>query len=261
MSIATEITRIQTDRDKIRTKLVDLGLVDDKANLTVCAQAVSDIEKQGAVQLEVTEGKTISIPAGYHDGSGTVTGKTDTAGDAERYKLQQKTGITPTKNQISVTPDSGFYGLSSVTIDPIPSAYQNVSSVTATAGDVLANKVIVTSDGKITTGTMPNNGSVSRTLYAGSSFAIPAGYHDGKGVIASATLASQTVATATSNHILAGSTAWVNGVEVEGAIPIAGAIDATIDGMTTTSISLNGGYVTGIKVSLTNDIEEALSAI
>lgn len=40
MSVATEITRIQTDRNKIRNKLVNFGLVESTANLDTCAEAI-----------------------------------------------------------------------------------------------------------------------------------------------------------------------------------------------------------------------------
>ena len=80
----------------------------------------------------------------------------------------------------------GFYGLSDVTVKQIPEAYQNVSGVTATAADVLANKVIVDAAGKTITGTMPNNGAVSKTLdtsTGNTAYTIPKGYHNGSGKV------------------------------------------------------------------------------
>ena len=177
MSIATELAKLQTARNKIRTKLVSLGLVTAAAKLEDCATAVDGISNQGAVSATVQEGDTYTIPAGYHNGSGTVSG---VAGGGN-YKLQSK-AIAPTKAQQAITPDSGYYGLSDVTVSAIPDAYQDVSSVTAGAADTLTGKVLVTSDGKVTTGTMPNNGAVSKTLDAGTpSYTIPKGYHSGAG--------------------------------------------------------------------------------
>ena len=72
MSIATELSRIQTDRNTIRTKLVALGLVSSTANLDDCATAVGGIENRGAVSASVQEGDTYTIPAGYHNGSGIL---------------------------------------------------------------------------------------------------------------------------------------------------------------------------------------------
>ena len=119
MSISTELSRIQTDRNTIRTKLVSLGLVASSANLDACANAIQGIENRGAVSATVQEGDTYTIPAGYHNGTGTVSG---VAGGGN-YSLQSKT-ITPTKTQQAITPDSGYYGLSDVTVGAIPEAFR-----------------------------------------------------------------------------------------------------------------------------------------
>ena len=180
MSIATEIARIQSDKSKIKTKLIDLGLVSSTANLDDCATAVEGIENKGAVSAQITEGNTYTIPKGYHNGSGTVTG----VGGGGSYNLQSKT-ITPTKAQQNVTPDEGFFGLSDVTVAAIPDVYQDVSAVTAGAADVLANKIIVGADGKPVAGTMQNNGAVSATIDGMNvtSYTIPEGYHSGSGTV------------------------------------------------------------------------------
>lgn len=179
MSTATEITRLQTARNTIRDKLIEFGLATSTAKLDALATAVDGIENKGAISASVQEGDTYTIPKGYHNGSGTVSG---VAGGGN-YSLQSKT-VTPTKSQQSVTPDQGFYGLSDVTVKPIPETYQNVSAVTAAAGDVLANKVIVDAAGKTITGTMPNNGTVEKTLdtsTGNTAYTIPKGYHSGGG--------------------------------------------------------------------------------
>ena len=179
MSTATEITRLQTARNTIRDKLIEFGLATSTAKLDALATAVDGIENKGAISASVQEGDTYTIPKGYHNGSGTVSG---VAGGGN-YSLQSKT-ITPTKSQQSVTPDQGFYGLSDVTVKAIPEAYQNVSAVTATAGDVLANKVIVDATGATKTGTMPNNGTVEKTLDTNTTqYIIPEGYHNGQGIV------------------------------------------------------------------------------
>ena len=290
MSIATEISRIQSDRNTIRNKLIDFGLAESTANLDALAAAVDGIANQGAVSATVQEGDTYTIPKGYHNGSGTVSG---VAGGGN-YNLQSKS-VTPTKQQQAVTPDAGYYGLSDVTVGAIPAAYQDVSSVTAAAGDVLTGKVIVAADGKVTTGTMANNGAVSKVLTAAEpSYTVPKGYHSGTGAVsietetktATPTKAQQTVsptegkvlssvtvnaipaqyvvtsdATATAAQILDGATAYVDGEKVVGTMPNNGAISGTIDGMTATSYSVPAGYTSGGSVSLTNDIEDALAAI
>lgn len=176
MSIATEIARIQTDRNTIRAKLVELGMAQNTDELDKLAAAIEKIDNRGAVSATVQEGDTYTIPKGYHNGSGTVSG---VAGGGN-YNLQSKT-VTPTKLQQNVTPDSGFYGLSDVTVSPIPEAYSDVSAVTAEAADVLTGKVIVSAAGKTVAGSMPNNGALALTIdgLTAMSAAIPAGYCSG----------------------------------------------------------------------------------
>ena len=290
MSISTELTRLQTARNKLRTKLIALGLVTATAKLDDCATAVDGITNQGAVSATVQEGDTFTIPAGYHNGSGTVSG---VAGGGN-YKLQSKT-VAPTKAQQAVTPDSGYYGLSDVTVSAIPDAYQDVSSVTATAADTLTGKVFVTSDGTVTTGTMANNGAVTKALDAATtSYTIPKGYHSGAGKVSvtvetkevTPTKAAQEIvpstgkllskvsvaaipnnyvdtgdADAAAENILDSKTAYVNGAKVVGTMPNNGSVSASMDGLTTTSVTISAGYTSGGTVSLTSDIEDALAAI
>lgn len=296
MSTATEISRLVDARNTIRDKLVDLGLATSTAKLDALATAVDGITNRGAVSASVQEGDTYTIPAGYHNGSGTVSG----VSGGGNYNLQSKT-VTPTKAQQSITPDSGYYGLSDVTVAAIPEAYQNVSGVTAAAGDVLATKVIVDATGASVTGTMPNIGTVNKTLDAttgNQTYTIPAGKHSGTGKVqivletktATPSASAQDVTPTTGKvlgkvtvaavpaiygdvssddgvaaNVLAGVKVHtkVNGVaaQITGSMPNNGAIAGTIDGLTTTSYAVPAGYTSGGTVSLTNDIETALAAI
>lgn len=176
MSVATQISRITTDRNTIRAKLVELGMAQNTDGLDKLATAVEGITNQGAVSATVQEGDTYTIPKGYHNGSGTVSG---VAGGGN-YSLQSKT-VTPTKLQQNITPDSGYYGLSDVTVGPIPEIYQDVSTVTAAAADVLTGKVFVNASGNSVAGSMPNNGALSLSIdgLTSTSVAIPAGYASG----------------------------------------------------------------------------------
>ena len=179
MSVSTELERIQVARNKLRAKATELAIAEGTAKLDELATAFDGIVNNGSVSATVQEGDTYTIPKGYHNGSGTVSG---VAGGGN-YNLQSKT-VTPTKQQQNVTPDGGYYGLSDVTVEPIPANYQDVSSVTATEAEVLATKVFVDSTGKVKTGTMPNNGAVTKTLDGKTtSFPIPAGYHNGAGSV------------------------------------------------------------------------------
>ena len=285
-TIAEQITRIANDRNTIRNKMIDFGLAESTANLDALAAAVDGIANCGAVSAEVQEGNTYTIPKGYHNGSGTVSG---VAGGGN-YKLQSKS-VTPTKAQQNVTPDSGYYGLSDVTVGAIPQAYQDVSSVTAVAGDVLANKIIVTADGTVATGTMPNNGAVSQKLdTATTSYAVPAGYHNGSGTVsittetksATPSKEQQTVtptegsvlsrvtvnaipaeyadtsdANATAAQILTGQTAYVAGEKVTGTMPNNSPAAIALD-TETSSYTIPAGYHDGTgSVSLSLETKSA----
>lgn len=263
MSIATELTRLQTDRNTIRTKLVELGMATGTDNLDKLAAAIEGLINQGAVSVSVKEGETYTIPKGYHNGSGTVSG----VSGGGSYNLQSKTA-TPTKKQQNITPDAGYFGLSDVTVAPIPDAYQDVSSVTAAAGDVLTGKIYVLADGTVTTGTMANNGAVNKTLDATTiSYTIPEGYHSGSGAV-TISLETKTVTPTKSTQEITPAAGTVLSKVTVSPIPDnyvdktgAEAINLTIDGLTKTSVDIPEGYTLGGTVSLTSDIEDALAAI
>lgn len=291
MSTATEISRLTDARNTIRDKMIELGLATSTSKLDALATAVDGITNRGSVTATVQEGDTYTIPAGYHNGSGTVSG---VAGGGN-YSLQSKTA-TPTKSQQSITPDSGYYGLSDVTVAPIPEAYQNVSGVTAAAGDVLSGKVIVDATGASVSGEMANNGAVTKTLDAGSnnqSYTVPEGYHNGKGKVsitletktATPTKASQDI-TPTSGKVLSKVTVAAipaayqdvtnvdavagdvldgktivaaDGTEVEGTMPDRGAVSKTLDATTgNQSYTIPAGHHNGSgKVSITLETKSA----
>lgn len=293
MSTQTEITRLQEARNKIRTWEVGLGIATSTDKLDDLATKAAAIKNQGAVDANVKEGETYTIPAGYHNGSGTVKG---VAGGGN-YTLQTKK-ITPTKEQQSVVPDAGNYGLSSVTVEAIPENYQDVSAVTVVEGDVRANKVFIKADGSTAAGTLADNGAVTKTLDAtadNQSYTVPAGIHNGKGTVsitleekaatptkkaqditptAGKVLSKVTVAaipaayqdvtgvTATAADVLVGKKIVdAEGTVITGTMADNGTITATIDGLTTTSYTIPAGKTSGGTISLTDDIETALAAI
>ena len=293
MSTQTEITRLQTARNKLRTWLVGLGLAASTDKLDALTDKAAAIKNNGAVDANVKEGESYTIPAGYHNGSGTVKG----VSGGGNYNLQAKS-VTPTKEQQSVTPDQGYYGLSGVTVGAIPENYQDVSATTAAPGDVLANKVFIDADGVTQAGTMPDNGAVEKVLDAttgNQEYTVPAGKHSGAGKVsvvletksATPTEAAQDI-TPTKGKVLgkvtvgaipdkykdvSGVTAGAadvldgkfivlaDGSKVEGTMANNGAIAKTIDGLTQTSVDIPAGYTSGGTVGLTDDIENALAAI
>ena len=94
---------------------------------------------------------SIAIPAGYHDGTGTVA-----------VTLQSKTATAPAPGvaKQTITPDNGNL-LSSVIVPALDSKYQDVSGVTAIASHVCAGYKYVDASGTLVTGTLADSGELS----------------------------------------------------------------------------------------------------
>lgn len=207
MSISTQITRLQMIRNAIRDALIALGVItDSSADFEDCQTAIERIKNRGeiAVTLDtVTKSKTID--SGYYKGGSvsivtqekTATANGDITPDAGKVlskvtvnvsseaPILQEKSVTPTKSVQEITNDEGYDGLSKVTVGAIPAAYQDVTGVTAEAGDVLANKVFVDSTGATVPGTMQNNGTVEAKIngLTVTSYTVPGGYHSGDGTV------------------------------------------------------------------------------
>lgn len=287
---AQEYNRIATDRNTIRAKLVELNLALSTDTLTKLATAISEIVNRGTVNASVKEGETVTLEPGYYSG-GSVAG----VSGGGSYALQEKT-VTPTKKATTVTSDAGYYGLSQVVVNAIPSNFNDTSDVTAAAGDVLLGKVIVLADGTVKAGTMPDNGAVNKTLDANTvQYVIAAGYHNGTGKV-TITLETKTVTptkaqqvitpasgkvlskvtvaaipdayqdvtpvTATAPHVLDGDIfVDAEGNSVEGSMPNNGNLSLTMNPLTQSSVEIPAGYTGGGSVALTEDLLNALKAI
>lgn len=288
--VAQEYLRLQSNRNTIRAKLVELNLAASTATLDALATAISEIINRGTVNASVKEGETYTLEPGYYAG-GSVGG----VSGGGNYALQEKT-VTPTKKATTVTSDAGYYGLSQVVVNAIPENYQDVSDVTATAPDVLLGKVVVLADGTVKAGTMPNNGAVNKTLDASTvKYTIAAGYHSGTGTVTitleeksvTPTKEAQTITpstgkvlskvtvaaipdkyqdvspvTAVAGHVLDGDIfVDASGAQVEGSMPNNGAVTMTFDPLTQSSVEIPAGYTSGGAVTLTEDLLNALKAI
>lgn len=169
----------------------------------------------------LTENKqAYTIPAGYHDGTGAVT-----------INLETKE-VTPTEESQTITPSSGNV-LRSVTVNPIPDNYADISGVEATNETVLSGFKYVNNKGVLCTGTMPERSEEDVTV-SGASVTIPRGYYD---------------------------------YEVEASVNNIGAKTFVVDPLITedddqdmTYTFLNG-YVTSVTITLDPKLEAALAAI
>lgn len=104
------------------------------------AKVTGTMPNKGAVTLNISSKSAVSIPAGYHDGSGaaqiasaeaakliptnirenvTVLGVTGTMSGSENMQAQAKS-VTPSFSSQEILPDDSYNCLSSVTVAPIP---------------------------------------------------------------------------------------------------------------------------------------------
>ena len=167
--------------------------------------AIQTEEKETTVNGEVTpsSGKyltkvTVNVPTGS-----TIN--------------NQNKSVTPTKSQQSVTADSGYTGLGTVTVNAIPAEYITTTDADAVAANILKDKTAYVKGSKIT-GSMPNNGATGGTITSqGGTYTIPAGYTTG------GTVTANLVASPISNAIINGDAELEDtndyGFEVEVNIP------------------------------------------
>lgn len=141
--------------------------------------------------------------------------------------LQNKT-VTPTKSEQTVTADSEYDGLDTITVNAIPNEYITTDDATAVASDLLSGKTAYV-DGEKITGTIVTKTSSDLTA-SGAAVTVPSGYY--------ASQATKSVATATRAETTMSVTA-----------------DDTNDKLTiTASNNQSTGYVTGANKTATKTI-------
>ena len=165
--------------------------------------AINKIEMQdnnGNVLYPHTSGDSID-----YDSTTTVNQKID---EVMTNLASLKAGLaTAVNNKVgsSLTSDSTLADITSK-INQIVTLSSGTNDANATAGQILSGSTAYVKGNKIT-GTMTNQGTKTSSLNCGSSYTIPAGYHNGSGKVTANNLASQTSATAMTNQILSGQTA------------------------------------------------------
>lgn len=187
-------------------------------------------DKQSDIQI--TNGETIKVPYGYNPSDYMISVKDlseETNATAEsKDVLGGKTcwvngveiiGTMPNNNAQKILVDcdevytipKGYHnGEGTVTGNSLSS--QTVA--TATSDDILNDKTAYV-NGKELTGTMPNNGHIDATILPNETVTITKGYHDGTG-----TVSVNSTATALSEELVNGKTAWVNGEQITGSLPV-----------------------------------------
>ena len=139
MSIASQIERLQGVRKEINTKLQELKLTDTDKDFQGISDTLNTVVTNPVINDTLTVTKTsITIPKGFYDTEGTVNIVTEektatTNGEviptegkvlskvivnvpSTTVKLQEKTA-TPSQAEQVLSPDSGYDGLSKVTIN------------------------------------------------------------------------------------------------------------------------------------------------
>lgn len=304
LTIQSQITRILEARNQIRLKLGEGGfnvLTDTQiqtAQIDVLADVLDTITVHPALSIELDPNNlTKQIPAGYYPGGVVSVDMTfDGEGDAN-FSLYEAPAQVPTKNGFDVELPEGYYGFKSVHVDPIPAAYQDVTSVNATSDQVLSGAVYVDSVGTVVTGTMTNNGAVTQVISVGTpEYIIPKGYHDGTGkvsidaqakeftpdvvgttitpdtgkVLSAVTIApipsqykDTTDITVTADKVLAGTT-FVNGTSDEpivGTMANNGAFGDVVLTVSNASATVAEGFTTGGSVTVKTEAREGETAV
>ena len=99
-----------------------------------------------------------AIPSEYIIPSGELSVTSNGASDVTNYAsisvnvqptLQSKT-VTPTKSKQTVSPDTNYDALSSVTVNAIPAQYITTTDATATAADISNGKTAYVNGSKVT---------------------------------------------------------------------------------------------------------------
>lgn len=122
-------------------------------------QPDSGYDGLASVQVNAVSASTLTVNSNgtYIPASGSYyNGVVVNVGSQQDFNLQTKE-VTPSDSPQSVTPDTGYQGLSSVTVKAIPNNYANVTNVNATVADVTSGKTFVDNTGTEKTGTLQVN--------------------------------------------------------------------------------------------------------
>lgn len=189
-------------------------------DLRVILDAANDIPEPVIEELTVTENGTYTASNGVSGYSPVVV-----AVPSKEPNLQTKT-VSPTTSSQSVSPDSGYDGLSKVTVNAMPTATQATPSITVSTGGLITASA-TQSAGYVSAGT--KSGTKQLTTQAATTItptksaqtAVASGVYT-TGAVTVAAIPSQyittTDATAVAADIRTGKTGYVNGAKITGSI-------------------------------------------
>ena len=124
----------------------------------------------------------------------------------------------------------------------------------AVEANVLAGKTFSNANGIDKTGTMPNNGAVSGTATPSTPYVIPAGYHNGSGVVSADGFVLSPISVA---QIINGSFSFASGESLTDYVGKRMCISVTAD---STNVTVNGSSITpAIRKVITTDAARTTS--
>ena len=135
------------------TKSVASGSASTPAT-TITANPTISVNASGLITSSVSGSQNVTpaVSAGYVS-AGTAGSISVSGSKTEQLTTQAAKTVTPTKSSQQAVA-SGVYTTGAVTVAAIPAAYQDVTGVTAAAGDVVSGKSIVDSSGATVNGSL-----------------------------------------------------------------------------------------------------------
>lgn len=135
------------------SKSVSSGSATTPATTITVTPGIS-VSSGGLITASASGSQSIAptVSAGYVS-SGTSGTVSVSGSNTSQLSTEAGKTVTPTKSQQTAV-SSGKYTTGAIVVDAIPSAYQDVTGVTAAAGDVLSGKDIVNSSGTVVHGSL-----------------------------------------------------------------------------------------------------------
>lgn len=258
MAISKIILNGVTQMDVTQNTVASNNLLDDYiATGADGNQVIGSVINNGATGGTIaTQGGTYTIPAGYTSG-GTVTAfipaSTITNSVLNLQSIEEISGDYGV--QASITIPAGYYN--QTTLTKTLSTILPAPSTAAAAPQMLAAYQAYNNEGQLLTGTMTNREDWGATLNdSTTSVTIPAGYHDGTGIVNHTTvnIPDPTISVSASGLITASGT-WTKGFTTDNSysntqqLSTQGAITVTPSNVEQTIVTA-GKYTTGaIKVA------------